>query len=47
MRPEELPYLRGDASKIKDTLSWKPEITFDELIEEMLLFWDKKIVSSL
>jgi GDPmannose 4,6-dehydratase len=43
MRPEELPYLKGDASKIKSTLGWKPEIEFDELVSEMTDFWDKKI----
>lgn len=43
MRPEELPYLKGDASKIKSQLSWKPEVTFDQLVSEMTDFWDKKI----
>jgi len=43
MRPEELPYLKGDASKIKSTLGWKPEVGFDELVSEMTEFWDKKI----
>ena len=47
MRAEELPYLKGDASKIKSVLGWKPEITFDELIEEMIAFWDKKIFDSM
>jgi GDPmannose 4,6-dehydratase len=43
MRPEELPYLKGDASKIKSQLGWKPEVTFDQLVSEMTDFWDKKI----
>lgn len=43
MRPEELPYLKGDASKIKSTLGWKPEVTFDQLVSEMTDFWDQKI----
>ncbi len=43
MRPEELQYLRGDASKIKDKLGWKPEITFEEMIDEMLEFWLKNL----
>lgn len=43
MRPEELPYLKGDASKIKSALGWKPEIGFNELVSEMTDFWDKKI----
>lgn len=39
MRPEELQYLRGDATKIKTELGWKPETTFEEMIDEMLEFW--------
>ncbi len=47
MRPEELPYLKGDASKIKSQLGWKPEVTFDELVSEMTDFWDKKVSDSI
>jgi GDPmannose 4,6-dehydratase len=43
MRPEELPYLKGDASRINSTLGWKPEINFDQLVTEMINFWEKKI----
>ena len=43
MRPEELQYLRGDATKIKNKLGWTPEITFEEMIEEMLEFWLKNL----
>jgi GDPmannose 4,6-dehydratase len=39
MRPEELQYLRGDATKIRKDLGWKPETTFEEMIDEMLEFW--------
>ena len=46
MRPEELPYLKGDATKIKSALGWEPHVTFDELVREMIEFWDKKISDS-
>lgn len=36
LRPEELPYLKGDATKVRTTLGWKPEVSFDELIDEMV-----------
>jgi GDPmannose 4,6-dehydratase len=36
MRPEELNYLCGDSSKAKTTLGWKPEYTFEQLIDEMI-----------
>jgi GDPmannose 4,6-dehydratase len=43
MRPEELKYLRGDASKIKSVLGWSPEYTFESMIEEMITYWLDKI----
>jgi GDPmannose 4,6-dehydratase len=46
MRPEELPYLRGDASKVKKTLGWEPRITFDEMVQEMVSYWHSKLSSS-
>jgi len=39
-RPEELPYLKGDCSRIKE-LGWKPEYTFESMISEMIEAWRK------
>lgn len=39
LRPEELPYLKGDASKARRLLGWQPEVSFEELIGEMVEFW--------
>jgi len=39
IRPEELKYLRGDASKIKDKLGWSPKYDFYELMDEMIVHW--------
>ena len=39
LRPEELPYLKGDSTKIRETLGWKPEYTFVELMQEMCDKW--------
>jgi len=39
LRPEELPYLRGDSSRIRKELNWKPEYTFETLMNEMIEFW--------
>jgi len=36
-RPSEVDLLLGDASKARNQLGWKPEISFDQLIEEMVL----------
>lgn len=35
-RPAEVDYLLGDPSKIKDGLGWEPEISFEELVQEMV-----------
>ena len=43
MRPEELKYLKGDASKIKKILGWKPEYTFDTMLDEMIASWHDKL----
>jgi len=34
-RPNEVPELRGDASKIR-TLGWEPEVTFEQLVKLMV-----------
>ena len=43
MRPEELKYLRGDASKARETLGWEPAISFDEMISEIVAHWYKRV----
>ena len=35
-RPAEVETLLGDASKAKKILNWEPEISLEELIEEMI-----------
>ena len=39
MRPEELPYLKGDSTKIRTELGWKPTYTFKGMMEEMVEHW--------
>lgn len=36
MRPEELPYLRGDATKVREVLGWRPEISFSQMLDDMI-----------
>jgi len=39
LRPEELPYLKGDSTKIRTTLNWQPEYTFESMMDEMIDAW--------
>ena len=39
LRPEELPFLRGDSTKIRKELGWTPTYTFEEMMIEMVDYW--------
>lgn len=43
LRPEELPYLKGDCTKLKGTFNWSPEYTFEGLMDDMIDFWMEKL----
>jgi len=36
-RPAEVETLLGDSSKAKELLGWNPEISFEELVSEMMV----------
>ena len=35
-RPTEVETLLGDASKAREKLGWEPEVSFDEMVAEMV-----------
>lgn len=39
LRPEELPYLKGDSTKIRTELGWAPNYTFESMLHEMCDHW--------
>lgn len=41
MRPEELQYLKGDSTKARTILGWKPKYTFEGMLDEMVEYWLK------
>jgi len=41
-RSEELEYLKGDSTKIREKLGWKPEYTFETMLDEMIEYWLRK-----
>ena len=38
-RPEELYNLKGDSSKLREVTGWKPEYTFESMLDEMIEYW--------
>ena len=43
LRPEELTDLKGDCTKLKNTIGWAPTYTFESMLDEMIEYWDKKL----
>jgi GDPmannose 4,6-dehydratase len=41
-RPEELNDLKGDPTKLKKDTDWKPEYTFESMLDEMIEYWQKE-----
>ena len=41
LRPEELPYLKGDSTRVRTELGWQPEYTFETMMDEMIAHWIK------
>jgi len=39
MRPEELPYLKGDSTKIRTELGWNNDYNFEQMMIEMVDHW--------
>ena len=39
LRPEELTDLKGDSTKLRTTLDWNPDYTFETMIDEMVEYW--------
>ena len=38
-RPEELYDLKGDSTKMREELGWKPKYTFETMLDEMIEYW--------
>ena len=40
-RPNDVPFLVGDARRLQNATGWHPEISFDRMIDDLLDFWRK------
>ena len=38
-RPQELDFLKGDSTEIREKLGWEPEYTFESMVKEMVDHW--------
>jgi GDPmannose 4,6-dehydratase len=45
-RPEETRHLKGDSTKLRETLGWKPDYTFESMIDEMIEHYQNKYTQS-
>jgi GDPmannose 4,6-dehydratase len=39
VRPEELEYLKGDSTRVREILGWKPKYTFETMLDDMINYW--------
>ena len=42
-RSEELEFLKGDCSKVRNLLGWEPKYTFGTMLDEMITYWENKL----
>ena len=47
LRPTEVDHLRGDATKAREKLGWKPKVTFKQLITDMVRADEEDVRSAL
>jgi GDPmannose 4,6-dehydratase len=43
LRPEELTDLKGDPTKLMEATGWKPNYTFETMLDEMISYWLKEL----
>ena len=39
LRPEELEWLKGDSTKLREATGWQPTYTFESMVDEMVDHW--------
>jgi GDPmannose 4,6-dehydratase len=43
LRPRDRHTSKGDSSKIRQVLGWKPEYTFETMLDEMIEYWTESV----
>jgi GDP-4-dehydro-6-deoxy-D-mannose reductase len=39
MRPNDVPVVIGDFSRLKAVTDWRPEVAFDQMLDDLLSYW--------
>jgi len=39
MRPSDTPVLLGDSTKLRLATGWRPEIPFEQTLDDLLVYW--------
>jgi GDP-4-dehydro-6-deoxy-D-mannose reductase len=39
MRPSDTPVVLGDATRLRDRTGWRPEIPFEQTLDDLLNYW--------
>jgi GDP-4-dehydro-6-deoxy-D-mannose reductase len=39
LRPNDVPVLVGDATRLREETGWTPAISFDRMVDDLLDFW--------
>jgi GDP-4-dehydro-6-deoxy-D-mannose reductase len=43
LRPNDIPVLVGDPSRLRSDTGWAPEITFDRMLDDLLEYWRDRV----
>jgi GDP-4-dehydro-6-deoxy-D-mannose reductase len=43
VRPVDIPVLRGDPSRLAEATGWRPTITLDETLRDVLAYWEEQL----
>jgi GDP-4-dehydro-6-deoxy-D-mannose reductase len=46
LRPNDTPLLLGDPSRVRDELGWRPQIPFEQTVDDLLEYWRSLKVES-
>jgi GDP-4-dehydro-6-deoxy-D-mannose reductase len=43
MRPNDVPVVVGDFSRLNTATGWRPELTFDQMLDDLMSYWRRQL----